>query len=85
VNYRVIWSLRATEELQRLYDSALDQEGVLNAVTRIGLELAAQPETAGESRDQDARILFKPPLIVWYELHERMKDVVIYEVRPSRR
>lgn len=85
MTYRVIWSLRATDELQRLYDTSLDQEGVLNTVTRIGLELSAQPEIAGESRAGNARILFKHPLVVWFEIHERMKEVVIYEVRPSRR
>jgi hypothetical protein len=67
------------------HDTAVDQEGVLNTVTRIGLELSAQPGIAGESRDGNARILFKHPLVVWYEIHERMKEVVIYEVRPSRR
>ena len=84
MTYRVIWNREATEALQQIYDAALDKEGVLNAVTRIGLELSALPAQAGESRDRETRILFKPPLVVWFHINERMKEVVVGEVRPTR-
>jgi hypothetical protein len=84
VSYRVIWNQRATEAVQRIYDAALDKEGVLNAVTRVGLELAAQPHNAGESRDRGKRVLFKSPLIVMFEIDERMKEVIVVDARPTR-
>ena len=85
MNYRVVWNRTATEALQRIYDSVLDQEGVLHAATRIGLELSAEPTQAGESRDQALRILFKHPLVVWFRIDERMKEVVVVEVRLTRK
>jgi hypothetical protein len=84
MTYRVRWSEGATEAVQRLYDVSLDQEAVLNTVTRIGLELSAQPEQAGESREAGTRILFKYPLVVWFRIHERMKEVVVFEARSLR-
>ena len=84
MTYRVSWNEVATEGLQRIYDASLDQEGVLNTVTRIGLELSAQPEQAGESREAGTRILFKHPLVVWFRIDERMREVVVFEVRPLR-
>lgn len=68
MTYRVSWNRDGTDALQKIYNSAHDQEGVLHAVTRIGLELSAQPDQAGESRGGDMRILFKHPLIVWFRM-----------------
>ena len=84
MSYRVIWNRQATEAVQRIYDATFDKEGVVHAVTRVGLELESQPHDAGESRDPGERILFKPPLIVWFEIDERMKEVIVANVRSSR-
>lgn len=81
MNYRVIWDPDVNDPLQRIYDETPDKEAVVNAVTRIGLELAAVPLEAGESRENGTRILFKFPLIVWYRTDERLRDVVIFRVQ----
>jgi plasmid stabilization system protein ParE len=85
VNYRVIWDDAAVRALQRIYDAAHDKEGLVNTVERLGLQLSAAPFTAGESRSGNRRIHFKFPLIVWYSVDERMKEVVVAEVRVTRR
>ncbi len=85
MTFRVTWDPEAEAELQRIYDNAIDKEGVANAATRIGSELTAVPLEAGESRDEDTRILFKFPLIVWYRIDERMREVAIVRVVSFRR
>ena len=85
MTYRVTWDSDAIEQLQRIYDEALDKEAVVNAVTRIGLELAARPTEAGESREESTRIVFKFPLTVWFTHSQRMRDVVVFRVRAYSR
>ena len=85
MSFRVTWDPEAEDELQRIYDAAIDKEGVANAARRVGLELAAVPLEAGESRDEENRILFKFPLIVWFRVHERTRDVSVVRVTSFRR
>jgi hypothetical protein len=82
VSYEVYWSPDILEQLQRIHDAALDQEGMRNTVTRIELELQKIPHEAGESRDRGRRVLFKFPLLVWYRIYERLRQVIITDVRP---
>ena len=81
MSYTVIWDEDVQEELQRLHDSAIDPEAVRHAVVRVGLELSQIPLTAGESRGDNRRVIFKFPLIAWYTVHERLKMVVITQIR----
>lgn len=85
MTFRVTWDPEAEDELQRIYDIAIDKEGVANAATRIGLQLAAVPQESGESRDENTRILFKFPLIVWYRIDERLREVAVVRVTSFRR
>ena len=85
MNYRVVWDYDAVDALQRIYDASRDQEGLANTVTRIGIELGLNPTQAGESRDIGKRILFKHPLVIWFRIDDRMKEVVVTNVRALRR
>jgi hypothetical protein len=85
VKYRVIWHPRAEPLLKQIYDAALDKEGLAHTVQRIGLELEANPTQAGESRESNARILFKFPLIVWFFVDEQKAEVWIINVKRFRR
>jgi hypothetical protein len=85
VNYRVIWDDEAIEQLQRIFDTGNDREAIVHAVHRIGLELAANPLQAGESRDRGRRVLFKHPLMVQYRLKSRLEEILIFDVRFLRR
>ena len=85
MSYQVIWDQEASDQVQRIHDAALDRQAVLHAVTRVGLELSAVPLEAGESRDPGTRILFKYPLIVWYRVDNRLRDVVNFRVHDSWR
>ena len=85
MNYNVRWDDAAVEDVQRVYDEALDKEAVEHAVLRITLELSSNPLSAGESRERGTRILFKFPLVVWYHVEPRLPDVHIYQARKTRR
>lgn len=84
MSYQVRWDYDAVVSLQLIYDAAIDKEELKNAITRVGLELARKPHSAGESREPGTRVFFQSPIIVWFFVDERMKDVVIYKVRPMR-
>lgn len=85
MNYDVFWDPAAIEALERIAVVTSDREGLAHTVLRIGKELRAQPLTAGESRDQGQRVLFKHPLVVHFRVNERMKTVTIFAVGPLRR
>jgi plasmid stabilization system protein ParE len=84
VSFRVIWSDAALAELHNIWSNALDQEGVENTAKRIDIELTFNPREAGESRGPDRRVMFKFPLVVWFRVLDRMRDVQVLHVRQSK-
>ena len=84
MNYRVEWADAALARLDQIWMASLDREGVENAATRIDTELTFNPTEAGESRGEDFRILFKYPLIVWFHVAQRIKEVRVLHVRAIR-
>jgi plasmid stabilization system protein ParE len=85
VSFEVVWSATAIKLLERIFDSIDDQEGLINTVTRINTELASVAAEAGESREPGRRILFKFPLVITYDVIERIRSVTIIEVGRMRR
>jgi hypothetical protein len=85
VTYRVDWEILALAELDEIWNSAIDREGVENTATRINIELTFQPLEAGESRHDDYRVLIKFPLVVWYRVVQRIGMVQVLHVRAIRR
>jgi hypothetical protein len=85
VSFRVVWELAALKELDDIWNAAYDKEGVKNTATRIDTELTFNPLEAGESRDIGFRVLFKYPLIVWFHVEERMREVHVLHVKAIQR
>jgi hypothetical protein len=85
VSWQVTWDVAALAELDEIWKSSLDKEGVQNTATRIDTELTFNPKFAGESRHDDYRVLFKFPLIVWFRVIERMHEVQVLHVRTMQR
>jgi hypothetical protein len=67
------------------YDSSGDQQGLVNTVGRVGIELGSNPTAVGESRSRGERILFKYPLVVWFRHYVRLERVVVFKVGLTRR
>jgi hypothetical protein len=80
-----MWDKRALDELDRIRQQHPDQEGIRHVVTRIDTQLTHQPSEAGESRHSSYRVLFKYPLVVWFEVHDRLQEVRIVHVRITKR
>lgn len=84
MTYRVVWDETALTELNNIWQAALDKEGIRNTATRIDTELAFRPLEAGESRDLPHRVLFKFPLIVWFQVQERLQEIQVLHVRAMK-
>ena len=85
MNYRVIWSDDALTELDAIWEASPDQEGVEQTATRVETELEFVPLEAGESRDENIRVLIKHPLVVWFRIVERLREVQVLHVRSTKR
>jgi plasmid stabilization system protein ParE len=84
VNFRVLWEEKALAELNEIWTRAIDREGVELASKRIDIELTYNPLAAGEARGSEHRVLFKFPVVVWFRVLERMREVHVLHVRPMK-
>ena len=88
MNFRLVWIDRALRQLTAAYVVALSAgrgDAVTAAAARIDQQLASHPATAGESRDGHERAIFELPLIVYFEVHDDERVVVVTMVRYSSR
>ena len=84
MTYQVIWTEQALAELNEIWDTAFDKEGIENTATRIDIELTYRPLEAGESRRPGTRVLVKQPLVVYFQIHSRLPEVLVVRVRCPR-
>jgi plasmid stabilization system protein ParE len=85
MNVTIIWTARALNQLAEVWTAAEDQQGVTEASYRIEAQIRANPLGAGESRDEDERIVIDPPLRVLYHVDQARQVVHVTAVGPSRR
>ena len=84
VTYEVRWTEQALAELNEIWNTALDKEGIENTAKRIDIELTFRPLEAGESRSAVTRVLVKHPLVVYFQIHSRLPEVLVIHVRCPR-
>jgi len=88
MTWTVIWQPRPLNDLASLWTDAASEErkNIALASNAIDHKLHVNPEDAGESRPLGRRILFHPPLGVFFEIREQDRMVVVTEVWriPSR-
>jgi len=84
MSYVVKWQPRALRHLAKAYVKAR-AVGHGNAVTRasaqVDILLAASPESEGESREGDERVIFVWPLAVHYQVVSGRRRVIVQSVR----
>lgn len=70
--YQVRWERAAIEELTRIWTEAdsSDRQAVTDAVSTLDQELQQNAATVGESRSEDRRICFVPPLAAVFSVDE---------------
>lgn len=84
MNFRVVWPRRAIESLARVYLASTDREqatAVTAAMAEVDRQLERFPQTAGESRIGNDRILFVRPIVVEFEVFADERVVVVTDAR----
>src|SRR6266851_4835484 len=66
MTYTVVWEPSAQQDLARIWLNASDRNSVTAASAAIDTALRRDPLGFGESRSGQRRILFMPPLPVYY-------------------
>ncbi|HEY3395119.1 MAG TPA: hypothetical protein VGK58_20635 [Lacipirellulaceae bacterium] len=84
--HHIIWRQSALNELAELWvdADAVLRETITMAVAEIDSSLARSPNDIGESRPDDRRIAFEPPLGYIFEVRSLDQQVVISHVWLTR-
>jgi hypothetical protein len=80
MNYELVWPDALINRLTTFYlDARARRLGFefTQATTAIEARLQTSPSNAGESRDDDDRVIVVPPLSVTYRIVEESKQVYI--------
>jgi hypothetical protein len=78
--FTVAWVADAVDEIAEIWLVAPDRDRVTAAASRIDQLLRQDPQTHGESRDSNVRILFEDPLGVDFEIVEDDRIVFVLSV-----
>jgi len=70
------------QRLAELWMAASDRDAMTAATSEIDSTLAADPLRVGESRSDNQRIWFVPPLVIVYEVSQDDRLVIIQDVNP---
>ena len=81
MNYAVIWTKKAIDQLAQAWMDATDRTAVQRASSRIDALLGTQPRAHGESRRGNDRLLFEPPLAVYYRIDDSDRKVFVLSVK----
>ncbi|HVL12842.1 MAG TPA: hypothetical protein VM529_09760 [Gemmata sp.] len=81
MNFRVVWTRAARDQLASVWLAHPDRAGVTAAAHRIDGLLGRDPAGQGEERPNDRRIMFESPLVVIYRIDAANNKVVVSHVR----
>lgn len=80
MKFDVEWFLPAESELTNLWVNGPDRAQITAAADAIDVELSRDPYSVGESREENLRILFMPPLAIYYKVDELANRVIVTSV-----
>jgi plasmid stabilization system protein ParE len=78
--YTVRWKRLALDQLTALWLDATDRASMTAAVDEIDRLLAMDPHRAGESRTENTRVLFEPPVGAFFDINDSSKVVEVLKV-----
>ncbi len=84
MKFQVIWTPQCEKELASLWLESAHRAELTEAATRIDAQLRGDPLSAGESRQENFRILFDGPLAVRFEVREPDQTVIVFDVVECR-
>jgi hypothetical protein len=85
MSFTVEWTDEALDGLAAVWTTSDDRRGVADASHRIEARLRSDPLNAGESRDDEDRLVFDPPLQATFRVFPDQQLVLVTAVGPSRR
>ncbi len=80
MNWKVVWKPDAERRLTTIWLSDRMRQRITEAANEIDAMLAADPLSAGESRDGDDRVVFVKPLVALVEVVHDKRTVNVVEV-----
>jgi hypothetical protein len=80
MSYGIDWTPSADLELARIWNDAPDPNEVTVAFNEIERRLKYNPDTQGESRSGNNRILIIEPLAILFTVDHQKQEVLIYSV-----
>ncbi|MBX9627862.1 MAG: hypothetical protein K2X82_28950 [Gemmataceae bacterium] len=81
MNFAVVYTPSAENDLADGWLRAPDRNAVSEAADRVDRRLGRDPLNEGESRDDDLRVMFEPPLAVFYTVDVAAATVRVVRVR----
>ena len=84
MTYTVVWLFSAQRMLADVWTAAPDRNAVTAASYRVDQKLAANPLDCGESREQNERLMFEPPLQVLFRVYAGQQRVEVISVAADR-
>lgn len=85
MRYTVVWKPKAERQLATIWTDATNRNSVTIAANAIDELLKTQPESVGESRGSNSRIVVLEPLVVHFEIIEDDRKVRVLWVNKSPR
>ena len=85
MSFTVEWTDEALDGLASVWTTSDDRQGVADASHRIEARLGSDPLNTGESRDDEDRLVFDPPLQATFRVFPDQQLVLVTAVGPSRR
>ena len=80
MTFTVIWLPDALNRLADVWTTYPNRAAVTAAADRIDARLAADPLAEGESRDEEDRVTFDPPLRVLVRVNVAAREVYVTEL-----
>jgi hypothetical protein len=77
MTYTVVWIKSALDELAELWNNASDRQAVTDAANSIDSILKSNPVDYSESREENLRILFVPPLAALFEISDADRMITV--------
>ena len=80
--FAVVWTNQALDELADIWVGATPElrDRIEASVRRLGRQLQENPAALGESRDDNRRVAFDPPVAIIYRVDTAGRSVLVTHV-----
>ena len=80
MKWTVVYRPDAADQLAEIWIKATDRQAVADAANLIDGQLGTDPLSAGESRDENSRVILQDSLVVFFDVSEQDRSVSVWAV-----